>query len=105
MRLARHAGKGLWKSAVMARETLACAMLEKRCHYMFVRFAFLDDDLVNDQAVHECVALNLTALNVETFALVGLARRRDPAISVSRHAPPLSACQVASMYSTGVRAS
>ena len=60
--------------------------------------AFLDHDVVERQAVHEGIALDLAPLHVEAFALVGLSGRRDPAVSVDRHLAPLSACQLVSPY-------
>ena len=50
------------------------------------RHALLDQHLGERQAVHVGVALDLAALDVEALALVGLLQRRDPAISVDRHA-------------------
>ena len=64
--------------------------------------AFLDDGLVNDQAMHESIALDLAALDVEALGLGGLLQGRDPAVSVNRHLAPLSACQLVAEASSYV---
>ena len=48
--------------------------------------ALLDQHISEGHAVHQGIALDLTALDIKALALVGLLQRRDPAVSVDRHA-------------------
>ena len=56
--------------------------------------AFLDQDTGERQPMHKGVALNLTALNVEAFALGCLSDCRDPAVAPNCH---FRLCQLVSL--------